>query len=221
MFLEDASDALYPMRTYIESFMTEEGNSVANMMCLMTTRIEAIAKGIDKEQIASFVHAVLSANRIYVMGAGRSGLVAKSFAMRLMHTGFISYVVGETITPAIAEGDLIVAFSGSGNTKTIGDIAETAKGIGAKVALISSNPDSRIGRIADYIIKIETQRDPVTCDAHEYEIRQMLGEHRSFAPLGTIFETSSLIFSDAVISTIMTMRQIEESELQKRHTNIE
>ncbi|HJJ86098.1 MAG TPA: 6-phospho-3-hexuloisomerase, partial [Methanocorpusculum sp.] len=95
------------------------------------------------------------------------------------------------------------------------------KGIGAKVALISSNPDSRIGRIADYIIKIETQRDPVTCDAHEYEIRQMLGEHRSFAPLGTIFETSSLIFSDAVISTIMTMRQIEESELQKRHTNIE
>ena len=49
----------------------------------------------------------------------------------------------------------------------------------------------------------------------------MLGEHRSFAPLGTIFETTSLIFSDAVISTIMTMRQIEESELQKRHTNIE
>lgn len=201
--------------------MTEEGNSVANMMCLMTSRIETIAKSIDKSQIASFVNAILDANRIYTMGAGRSGLVAKSFAMRLMHTGFKSYVVGETITPAIAEDDLIIAFSGSGNTKTIGDIAETAKSIGATVALISSNPDSRIGKIADHIIIIETQRDPVTCDAHEYEIRQMLGEHRSFAPLGTIFETSSLIFGDAIISTIMTMRQIEESELQKRHTNIE
>ncbi|MBE6506635.1 MAG: 6-phospho-3-hexuloisomerase [Methanocorpusculum parvum] len=201
--------------------MTEEGSSVENMMCLMTSRIETIAKGIDKDQITAFVHAILEAKRIYVNGAGRSGLVAKSFAMRLMHTGFISYVVGETITPAIAEGDLIVAFSGSGNTKTIGDIAETAKGIGAKVALISSNPDSRIGKIADYIIKLESQRDPVTNDAHEYEIRQMLGEHRSFAPLGTVFETTSLIFADAVISTIMTMRQIEESELQKRHTNIE
>ncbi|MDO5846637.1 MAG: 6-phospho-3-hexuloisomerase, partial [Methanocorpusculum sp.] len=66
-----------------------------------------------------------------------------------------------------------------------------------------------------------TQRDPVTCDAHEYEIRQMLGEHRSFAPLGTIFETSSLIFGDAVISTIMSMKQINESDLQSRHTNIE
>ncbi len=201
--------------------MTEEGNSVANMMCLMTSRIETIAKSIDKQQIASFIQAILEAKRIYVMGAGRSGLVAKSFAMRLMHTGFISYVVGETITPAVAEGDLFIAFSGSGNTKTVGDIAETAKGLGVKVALISSNPDSRIGKIADYVIEIETQRDPVTCDAHEYEIRQMLGEHRSFAPLGTIFETSSLIFSDAVISTIMTMRQIEESELKMRHTNIE
>ena len=47
--------------------MTEEGSSVANMMCLMTSRIETIAKGIDKEQIASFVHAILNANRIYVI----------------------------------------------------------------------------------------------------------------------------------------------------------
>lgn len=191
------------------------------MMSLMASRIDAIAQKISSDQVDAFLDAVLTAERIYVMGAGRSGLVAKSFAMRLMHTGFTAYVVGETITPAIGEDDLIVAFSGSGNTKTIGDIAETAKGLGAKVALISSNPQSRIGRIADYVIEIETQRDPVTCDAHEYEIRQMLGEHRSFAPLGTIFETSSLMFGDAVISTLMDMKKIEEADLKRRHTNIE
>ncbi|MPL90324.1 3-hexulose-6-phosphate isomerase [bioreactor metagenome] len=197
------------------------GVSVQNMMSLMASRIDAIAQKISSDQVDAFLDAVLTAERIYVMGAGRSGLVAKSFAMRLMHTGFTAYVVGETITPAIGEDDLIVAFSGSGNTKTIGDIAETAKGLGAKVALISSNPQSRIGRIADYVIEIETQRDPVTCDAHEYEIRQMLGEHRSFAPLGTIFETSSLMFGDAVISTLMDMKKIEEADLKRRHTNIE
>lgn len=187
----------------------------------MASRIDAIAQKISSDQVDAFLDAVLTAERIYVMGAGRSGLVAKSFAMRLMHTGFTAYVVGETITPAIGEDDLIVAFSGSGNTKTIGDIAETAKGLGAKVVLISSNPQSRIGHIADYVIEIETQRDPVTCDAHEYEIRQMLGEHRSFAPLGTIFETSSLMFGDAVISTLMDMKKIEEADLKRRHTNIE
>ncbi len=187
----------------------------------MASRIDAIAQKIPTDQVDAFLDAIIAADRIYVMGAGRSGQVAKSFAMRLMHTGFTAYVVGETITPAIGYTDLIIAFSGSGNTKTIGDIAETAKGLGAKVALVSSNPESRIGRIADFIIEIETQRDPVTCDAHEYEIRQMLGEHRSFAPLGTIFETSSLMFGDAVISTLMDMKKIEEADLKRRHTNIE
>ncbi|HJJ95476.1 MAG TPA: 6-phospho-3-hexuloisomerase [Methanocorpusculum sp.] len=201
--------------------MTQEGSSVNDMMCLMAGRITEIANSINEEQISAFIQAILDAKRIYVMGAGRSGLVAKSFAMRLMHTGFTSYVVGETITPAIAEGDLIIAFSGSGNTKTIADIAETAKNFGVKVALISSDENSRIGKLADYMIKIETQRDPIAKDSHEYEIRQMLGAYRSFAPLGTIFETSSLIFSDAVISTIMTMKKIDESELKRRHTNIE
>lgn len=201
--------------------MTQEGSSVNDMMCLMAGRITEIANSINEEQISAFIQAILDAKRIYVMGAGRSGLVAKSFAMRLMHTGFTSYVVGETITPAIAEGDLIIAFSGSGNTKTIADIAETAKNFGVEVALISSDENSRIGKLADFMIKIETQRDPIAKDSHEYEIRQMLGAYRSFAPLGTIFETSSLIFSDAVISTIMTMKKIDESELKRRHTNIE
>ena len=201
--------------------MTQEGSSVNDMMCLMAGRITEIANSINEEQISAFIQAILDAKRIYVMGAGRSGLVAKSFAMRLMHTGFTSYVVGETITPAIAEGDLIIAFSGSGNTKTIADIAETAKNFGVKIALISSDENSRIGKLADFMIKIETQRDPIAKDSHEYEIRQMLGAYRSFAPLGTIFETSSLIFSDAVISTIMTVKKIDESELKRRHTNIE
>ncbi|HKM41934.1 MAG TPA: 6-phospho-3-hexuloisomerase [Methanocorpusculum sp.] len=197
------------------------GVSVQNMMSLMASRIDSIAQQISSEEVDAFLQAILTAKRIYVMGAGRSGLVAKSFAMRLMHTGFTAYVVGETITPAVGPGDLIIGFSGSGNTKTIADIAETAKGLGAEFALVSSNPESRMGKLADYVIKIETQRDPVTCDAHEYEIRQMLGEHRSFAPLGTIFETTSLVFGDAAISTLMDMKKIEEVDLKRRHTNIE
>ena len=46
--------------------------------------------------------------RIFVAGEGRSGFSAKGFAMRLMHLGYTVYVVGETITPALREGDLLV-----------------------------------------------------------------------------------------------------------------
>ncbi|HJJ27811.1 MAG TPA: 6-phospho-3-hexuloisomerase [Methanocorpusculum sp.] len=199
----------------------DNGAYVQNMMSLMNARVDAIARSLDYQQINQFINGLLEAKRIFIMGAGRSGLVAKSFAMRLMHTGFTSYVVGETITPAIDKGDLFIAVSGSGGTKTIADLAETAKSLEAKVGLITSNPDSRIGRIADYIVKIDARRETDEPDSHEYEIRQILGQYRSFAPLGTLFETSALIFGDALISTIMQLKDIEERDLKRRHTNIE
>ena len=112
-------------------------------------------------------------------------------------------------------------FSGSGKTKTIADLAETGRDIGAHICLITSNADSRIGKIADCKVIIEHQRDDSDDDAAEFEIRQMLGDHKSFAPLGTLFETTSMIFSDAVISRLMEITKTDESALKNRHANIE
>jgi 6-phospho-3-hexuloisomerase len=187
----------------------------------MASKIRSISNTIPDEAVEKFVNELLAAKRIYVIGAGRSGLVAKAFAMRLMHLGLQAYVVGETITPALHDGDLMVAFSGSGRTKTVADIAETAHKLGAHICLITSNAESRIGEMSDCIVIIEHQRDAVTDDAAEFEIRQMMGEHRSFAPLGTIFETASMIFADAVISRLMEITRTDESALKNRHTNIE
>lgn len=190
-------------------------------MRLMASRIDVIASHMSDEEVSRFIEELLRAKRIYVMGAGRSGLVAKAFAMRLMHLGMISYVVGETITPALKPGDLIVVLSGSGKTRTIAEIVETAKDIGGRICLITSNPDSVIGNLADSVVAIENFRDKIPDESVEYEIRQMLGEHRSFAPLGTLFETASMTFCDAVISRLMEITQTDESELKGRHANIE
>ena len=165
-----------------------ENNRIQDMMQLMASKIRAISKSISDEMVQNFLTELLHAKRIYVMGAGRSGLVAKAFAMRLMHLGFAAFVVGETITPALNKDDVMVVFSGSGKTKTVADIAETAKEIGAHICLITSNADSRIGKIADCTVIIEHHRDEVEDDAVEFEIRQMLGDHKSFAPLGTFLK---------------------------------
>ena len=138
-----------------------------------------------------------------------------------MHLGLQAYVVGETITPALSPGDLIVVFSGSGKTKTVADIAETGKDLGAHICLITANANSRIGKIANSIVIIEHQRDDVLDDAAEFEIRQMMGEHKSFAPLGTLFETASMVFGDAVISRLMEITKTDENALKNRHANIE
>jgi 6-phospho-3-hexuloisomerase len=198
-----------------------ESHRVQEMMLLMASKIRAIANTISDKDVEKLLAELLKAKRIYVIGAGRSGLVAKAFAMRLMHLGLQAYVVGETITPAMNAGDAMVIFSGSGRTKTVADIAETAKDIGAHICLITSNADSRIGKISDCVVIIEHQRDEVEDDAQEFEIRQMMGEHKSFAPLGTLFETASMIFGDAVISRLMEITKTDESALKNRHTNIE
>jgi 6-phospho-3-hexuloisomerase len=198
-----------------------ENRKVKDMMRLMAWQIGSIADSLSDEEIEAFLKEILDAGRIYVMGAGRSGLVAKAYAMRLMHLGFTAYVVGETITPAMRQNDLLVIFSGSGRTKTVADIAETGKKLGGRIALITANPESRIGEIADAIVILESHRDEIRDEATEFDVRQMTGEHRSFAPLGTIFETASMVFADACISRLMEISQIDEKQLRKRHANIE
>jgi 6-phospho-3-hexuloisomerase len=198
-----------------------ESHRVQEMMRLMATKIREIANTISDEDTETFIRELLNAKRVYVIGAGRSGLVAKAFAMRLMHLGLQAYVVGETITPALNKGDTIVIFSGSGRTKTVADLAETARNIGGRICLITSNADSRIGKIADSIVIIEQHRDAVADEAAEFEVRQMMGNHKSFAPLGTLFETASMVFADAVISRMMEITLTDESALKNRHTNIE
>ena len=109
-------------------------------MELMKESIEAIIDNIHEaeeylvaEDIDDFLDIIVSANNVFVTGAGRSGLAAKAFAMRLMHLGLSAYVVGETISPAIYEGDCILAISGSGETNTITSAAKISKNRGAKV----------------------------------------------------------------------------------------
>jgi len=196
-------------------------STVQEMMRLMASKIRSIANSISDGDAEKFINELLKAKRIYVIGAGRSGLVAKAFAMRLMHLGLHAYVIGETITPALTRGDVIVIFSGSGRTKTVADLAETARDIGGRICLITSNADSRIGKIADCTVIIEHHRDAVADDAAEFEIRQMMGDHMSFAPLGTLFETAAMVFADAVISRMMEITKTDESALKTRHTNIE
>ena len=53
---------------------------------------------VSTEQTDSLVEAILSAKKVFVAGAGRSGFMLKSFAMRMMHMGIDAYVVRETVT---------------------------------------------------------------------------------------------------------------------------
>ncbi len=194
-----------------------EATSVS--MNLIADHIRKAASKLDGNSVTSLVNGILGSQKIFLMGAGRSGLTAKAFAMRLMHMGFNVYVVGETTAPAVQEDDLVVAVSGSGETPSIASLGAIAKKIGSKLAVVTSNKDSTIGKISDIVVIIpgRSKEDVILEDYHE---RRMMG-HPQLAPLGTIFEISALVFLDAVISEIMVRTGASEAELKKRHTVFE
>lgn len=205
--------------------MQPECPSIAELMLLMTSRLEETARMVDQANSGRFLEEILSAKRIYLAGAGRSGLVARAFAQRLMHLGFESYVIGETITPAFGPEDVLVAFSGSGETRSVVDACETAREIGGKICLVTSTTDSRIGRMADCIVEIGNNRLKDADIPQDFEIRQLTGQYRSvsgsFAPLGTLFETAALVFSDAIVSALMEVRHCTVEEIKSRLANVQ
>ena len=194
---------------------------VQEMMRLMASKIREIANTISDEESEKFIQESAERENGYTL-SGPAGLPCCKGVCHAAHApGSPCVCCRGDDHPCAEQGDVMVIFSGSGRTKTVADLAETARDIGGRICLITSNADSRIGKIADCTVIIEHHRDAVTNDAEEFEIRQMMGEHKSFAPLGTLFETASMVFADAVISRMMEITQVDESALKNRHTNIE
>ena len=157
--------------------------------------------------------------KVLVMGAGRSGLVGKAFAMRLLHLGFNSYVLGETIVPSISRGDVAVAISGSGRTGLIVEAADAAKKVGAYVIAITTYPESPLGQLADLVVMVPGRSKVSKMD--DYFARQILGLHEPLAPLGTLFEDTAMLLLDGVIYHLMIKLNVTEDEMRNRHANIE
>ena len=183
--------------------------------------IQETLSNVSIEQVEKMVTMMLDAidHRILIIGVGRSGLIGKSFAMRLMHLGFNVYVMGETITPAIGKDDLIISISGSGSTKLVVIAAEIAKEVEAKIIAVTSYPNSSLGKIADHIVQIRGRTK--LAKEKDYFLRQISGIHAPLAPLGTMFEISASVFLDSVIAEVISKLGKTEEELRKKHATIE
>ena len=181
--------------------------------------LEEIDAG-QTDQLLQFLLEAYSQKRIIgVVGAGRSGLVAKSFAVRLMHLGFNVFVIGETITPALKEGDPLLAVSGSGETAFTVSAAQVAKQVKAKVVAITSFEDSSLARLSDVKVIVPGRISKAQSD--DYFSRQLLGIHEPLAPLGTLFELTIAVFFDCLTIELMERLGVGETFMKNRHATVE
>ncbi len=191
----------------------------------IATFIRNSIKLIDDKEVEGMLKVLIEAYRttdkrkILVMGAGRSGLIGRAFAMRLMHLGYNAFVLGDTIVPRIGKEDIVIAISGSGRTKLIITAAEAAKAVGATLIALTTYPDSPLGKLADVVVRIPGRTK--IAKEEDYFARQILGIHEPLAPLGTLFEDTCMVFLDALIVELMHRLGKREEEIRLRHANIE
>ena len=167
---------------------------------------------IPAERIEAAAGVVDRAGRVYVAGAGRSGLAMRAFAMRLMHMGKTVHVVGDVTTPAIEEGDLLVIGSGSGSTGSLQVIAERAKKHGARLLLFTIVPDSPIASMADMVVQIPAPSSKAPNAADTVVSAQ---------PMGSLFEQSLFVLGDVLILALMQKHGLSSDTMFARHANME
>lgn len=164
--------------------------------------ITATLNKISPKETAEFLDRLVKSRRIFVVGAGRSMLMLQAFAKRLRHLGKESYVVGETVTPAIGKGDLLVAASGSGKTTSALNIVKLAGRYKASVVFITAFPSPSLKKITDLIVNIP----------YAFPSRQIMA---------SLFEQTLLLYCDTACQVLGNRLNISEAQIRKNHTNLE
>jgi 6-phospho 3-hexuloisomerase len=213
--------------------------AIFSTMELISSQIKETASSISKESVDLMLTLLMlckeNGNCIFVAGAGRSGLMGRAFAMRLMHLGFKAYVVGETVTPAVREGDLLIAISGSGSTKSIVSVAEKCQAIGAFVISLTSKEDSVLSDFSSVNVVLPSKSNADKPDEEQSGTDEKAEEissdddlsvdascRRSVLMLmGTAFEIMTLIFTDAVVLNLTYVIGASEDDMKARHANTE
>ena len=184
----------------------KEYEIISNSMNFVANYIGEISKELDFESITRLIDKIVSARRIFLLGAGRSGLEARAFAMRLMHLGFDVHIVGDVTSPVPEDEDLVIVISGSGDTPSVVNTALSIQKKGATLAAITIHKNSTVGRMSNMVIVI-----PVNIENIDYNIREHM------LPMGTLFEVTVHVFLDAIISQLKERTGTTEAMMKDRH----
>ena len=177
----------------------------------MLQEVAETLQAVDEAELAALRHALRSMPRIFIAGRGRSGLQMEAFAMRLMHVGLTVHVVDGVTTPAVEKGDLLLIGSGSGQTPSLVRFAETAAGVGATVALITTAASSPIGQAASMVVHLSAPTPKVAGSDLSTSVQ----------PLGSRFELSLGMLLDGLVLLLMDDLGVSAEKMFARHANLE
>jgi 6-phospho-3-hexuloisomerase len=182
-------------------------------MIEIANQVKKNEDSINDDDLVKLIDLVIkvkdSDNMVFIYGAGRSGFIGRCFAQRLMHLGIKSCFISDAVTHQFTKNDLLILISGSGETTSPVAIAQKAKIIGGKIALLTGNVDSTIGKLSDCVLKIKGK-------SKDKAISQ-----ETLAPYTSLFDISTLSVLDSIGGTLMKILGVTEENIDKRHATIE
>jgi 6-phospho-3-hexuloisomerase len=189
--------------------MTERTDTPSTSLRLIVSELDALLATIDESEMQHLADLVAKAERVFVHGAGRSGLALRMTAMRLMHLGLTVHVVGEVTTPAIGPRDVLLVASGSGTTSGIVAAATTADSVGAQIATITTARVSPLAALSNAVVVVPAaaKLDRSGTASEQYA--------------GSLFEQAVGLLGDAVFHALWKRSAQSADDLWPRHANIE
>jgi 6-phospho-3-hexuloisomerase len=172
--------------------------------------LASVFAAMPEDALDGLVEAIVAAKRIVVFGLGREGLQMRGFAMRLFHMGRDIAVWGDMTTPALCAGDLFIASAGPGDLPTAQTLVEVARKGGARIALVTAQPDGGLAKQVDLVTVIPAQT-----------MANDQGGKLSVLPMGSLFETAQMIAFELVILKLRPRFNETSDTMRARHTNLE
>ena len=166
--------------------------------------LKRILEAVPAEDTRRFVLAIRDARRVFMYGLGRSGLVARMFGMRLVHLGREATIVGDTTTPAIREGDLMISCSRTGRSPILHHAVRLAHKEGARVAAVVGMEEAQLARKADLVVRL-----PLEAAKGEKD-----------QPMGSLFEQALLLYLDQIVLCLMAELKKTVEDMERVHSNL-
>ena len=181
---------------------------------IISAQLDGIKLATDRipsEDTYRLVQMILAADTVFVTGQGRSGLIANCLVTRLAQMGIDVHVPGYANCRKIRSGDLLIAVSCSGDTRTTVELVKIAKSASAPVTVLTAIPDSNLAELADHTLIIPSNAD---------DVRGMTS--CVVGPMNnTLFEQAMLMYADALIWLLLDTKGSASSVIGQQHTNLE
>lgn len=182
----------------------------AELLPTILGEIGGVLARLDATALDRLAASLASAGHVLVAGEGRSGFMARAFAMRLTHLGLAVHVIGETTTPAVRAGDLLVAVSGSGSTAATLRAVEQAAAVGARAVAVTTDPASALATTAHEVVVVPAATK-----------HRRPGEAATIQPLSSLFDHACHVAFDAVCLAIAVRKGISNDTAKAAHANTE